>query len=123
MTHFYTYIYAAKHQANVTTTVDGLLTCFGVEHQHVGPRPQQLLEVLVIADLLYQRGHLRSLQRRRQPHLVEPQHTRASARRPTLVYISDRKRGTNQNDVSGSRLRNVSADKKGSASHLLTPTY
>lgn len=33
-------------------TVIRLCTCLGVEHQNVGPRPEQFLRVFVVADLL-----------------------------------------------------------------------
>ena len=56
----------------LNVTVDEHLTCFGVEHKHVGPGPQKLLEVFVITDLLDQRGHLHGLQHCCQPHLAEP---------------------------------------------------
>lgn len=43
-----------------------------VEHQDVGSRPEQLLEVFVLADLLDERRHLHRLQQQwHQPHLDE----------------------------------------------------
>lgn len=82
------------------------LTCFGVEHQDIGPRSQQLLEVLVIADLLYQRGHLHRLQHRRQPHLVEA-HNRSGHQRHRDRHLHLRSqmgaKEPNQINVSGSR--------------------
>lgn len=46
------------------------LTRLCVDHQNVGSRPEQLLEVFVLADLLDERRHLRRLQQQRQqPHL------------------------------------------------------
>lgn len=45
------------------------LTCLGVDHQNVGSGPEHLLEVFVVADLLYERRHLHRLQHRQQPYL------------------------------------------------------
>lgn len=44
-------------------------TWLGVEHQNVGSGPEQLLEVFVVADLLYERRNLHCLQRWQQPQL------------------------------------------------------
>lgn len=54
------------------------LTCLGVEHQNVGSCPEQLLEVFVVADLVYERRHLHCVQHWQQPHLVEHVNTNST---------------------------------------------
>lgn len=39
-------------------SLECLATCLCVKHQNIGSCPEQLLEVLVVADLLYERRHL-----------------------------------------------------------------
>lgn len=51
------------------------LTCLGVEHKDIGSRPEQFLEVFVVADLLYERRNLHRLQNGQQPHLVKGRKT------------------------------------------------
>lgn len=64
--------YKVGFVSDVNVVVYPQLTCLRVEHQNVGSRPEQLLEVLVLADLLNERGHLHRLQQQRhQPHLDE----------------------------------------------------
>jgi len=50
------------------------LTRLRVQHQNIGSRPEQLLEVFVVADFLYERRHLHGLRQRQQPHLVKRAH-------------------------------------------------
>lgn len=67
--------YSSMHQISVHSGCLSSLTCLGVEHQNVGSRPEQLLEVFVVADLLNERRHLYCVQHRQQPHLVVQTHT------------------------------------------------
>lgn len=60
------------------------LTCLGVEYQNVGSCPEQLLEVFVVADLLYERRNLHCVQHRQQPHLVEHSNTNSTAESVTM---------------------------------------
>lgn len=58
----------------ITTRWLPSLTCFRVEHQNICSRPEQLLEVFVVTDFLYERRHLHCLQHRQEPHLVKHTH-------------------------------------------------
>lgn len=53
-----------------------LSTCLCVKHQNIGSCPEQLLEVLVVTDLLYERRHLHCLENWQQPYLKKHIQTR-----------------------------------------------